>query len=323
MVEYDIHGLLNPDRKSFVFKREFPDIYNAYKTLVNARWTVDEIDLHRDRADFLTMFPEERHFIMTILMFFKGGDGAVIDNTFLHFLSVIQSPEAKAFMCEQLGNENTHGEMYRILLETVAESAEEAERLLESFDSYPYVKKKMDWVESRLKEELDFRERLITFVAVEGILFSSSFCGLYWLKSKGLCHGITFSNELISRDEGLHTDFGILLYSKFKPLPTEKIHEIFMEAFEVEKNFVEEALPNPLNGIDAPTMIRYVKMVINRLCSMIGVPTMFTDAASPGFMDLISLHGKAQFFERKQEYMEGDLSSSGSNVPFDFKLENF
>ena len=324
MEEIDPLGLTNPNRKSFVFKKEFPDIYNSYKTLVHARWTVEEVDLHRDRSDFMKLSPGGKHFILTILMFFKGGDGGVIDNAILNFLKLFFPPEIIAFICEQLANENVHSEMYRVLIETVAESAEEAEELLATLDRYPCVQRKMDWMKKWLESDTsDPRERLIAFVAVEGILFSSSFCGLYWLKTKALCPGITFSNELISRDEGLHTDFWLLTYSKLKPLPTERIHEIFMEAFEVEKAFVEEALPEPLNGIDAPTMISYVKLVTNRLCSLAGVPTMFEDASAPGFMDLISVHGKTQFFERKQEYMSGHLSSSGSTVPFEFKLDNF
>lgn len=322
--EIDPHRLTDPERKSFVFKKEFPEIYDAYKRLTHARWTVEEIDLHRDRGDFAKLLPQEQHFIRTILMFFKGGDGVVIENAFVRFMQQLFSAEITAFFSEQLSNENVHSEMYRVLIETTCEDADEAERLLAELEEYPCVKKKMDWAEKWLRdEESDIRKRLLAFVAVEGILFSSSFCGMYWLKTKGLCHGMTHSNELISRDEGLHTDFGMMLYKMFKPLSESEVHSIFKEAFDVEVAFVDEALPAPLNGIDAPTMKKYVKSVINRLCRNLNVTEMFDDAASPGFMDMISVHGKAQFFERQQEYMENDLSSSGNSVPFSWNLKKF
>lgn len=320
--EIDPSGLTDPAKCSYVFSIKHKDLYSAYKTLTHSRWTVEEVDMSRDLADFKTLTPNEQHFIMNVLMFFKGGDGVVIENLFTSFMEEVAVPEARAFFSEQMSQEQVHSEMYFTLILTFAGSPEIAEELLASVNGYPCVQKKMDWAVRWMKDrETDFRERLIAFVAVEGILFSSSFCAIFWLRKRGLCHGLTFSNELISRDESLHTEFGILLYSKLAPLPTETVHRIFREAVEVESAFVREGLPESLTGIDAESMIQFVQFVTDRLLNMIGIPLLYEVKNPFGFMDMISLHDKPQFFERQPVYMLGDLSNSGPRTPMNFTLD--
>lgn len=290
----------NKDR-FVVFPIQHDDIWEFYKKAEASFWTAEEVDLSSDMHDWQNKLnKDERYFISHVLAFFAASDGIVNENLAINFVQEVQYPEARFFYGFQIMIENIHSEMYSLLIDTYVKDPTEKDYLLRAIETIPCVGKKADWA-LRWIESDSFAERLIAFAAVEGIFFSGSFCSIFWLKKRGLMPGLTFSNELISRDEGLHCDFACLLYTKHikNKLPEETIKEIIKDAVSIEKEFVTDALPVRLIGMNADLMCQYIEFVADRLLLILGC-TKIWDTSNPfDFMELISLQGKTNFFERR------------------------
>jgi ribonucleoside-diphosphate reductase subunit M2 len=295
--------LLTPDDSRFVmFPIQHNDIWNMYKKHVDCFWRAEEIDLSRDAVqwnDRLTN--DERYFISLILAFFAASDGIVLENLGLRFMNDIQLSEARAFYGFQIAMENIHSETYSLLIDAYIRDADEKNKLLNAIQHYDCIKQKSNWAQRWIYDnESTYAKRLVAFACVEGIFFSGSFCSIFWLKKRGLMPGLTFSNELISRDEALHCEFAVLLYSKLRnKLTTEVIHSIVREAVDVEINFICDALPCKLIGMNSTLMSQYIKFVADRLCLQLGYEKMYNEPNPFSFMELISLESKTNFFEKK------------------------
>jgi ribonucleoside-diphosphate reductase beta chain len=291
-------------------------IWMMYKQAVASFWTVEEVDLGSDAVDWEKLTDDERHFISHVLAFFAASDGIVNENLAMRFSNEVQLPEARCFYGFQIAIENIHSEMYSLLIDTYIKDADQKDHLLRAIETVPSVTKKANWA-LRWIEAGSFPERLIAFAAVEGIFFSGSFCSIYWLKKRGLMPGLTFSNELISRDEGMHRDFACLLYSMLElKLDEERVHAIIGEAVEYEKEFVSEALPVNLIGINCGMMCQYIEFVADHLLGSLGVSKLY-DATNPfDWMEMISLEGKTNFFEKRVgEYQKaGVMNTQEENV---------
>ena len=296
--------------------------YEFYKKQLSTFWTVEEVDLSKDREQFLNKLTEhERNFIKNILAFFAASDGIVNENLAINFLNEVQYPEARCFYGFQIMMENIHSETYSLLIDSYIKDPVEKDKLFHAVDTVPCVGKKADWAIKWINNGT-FAERLIAFAAVEGIFFSGSFCSIFWLKKRGLMPGLTFSNELISRDEGLHCDFACLLYNQLtNKLPIEQVTEIITNAVAIEKEFVVDAIPVRLIGMNADLMCQYIEFVADRLLQSLGCPK-FYNATNPfPFMEMISLQGKTNFFEKRvAEYQKAGVmgKSETNNV---FKLD--
>jgi len=312
--------ILQDNKDRFViFPIKHNDIWQFYKMAEASFWTAEEVDLSPDMNDWQNKLnSDERYFISHILAFFAASDGIVNENLAINFLQEVQYPEARCFYGFQIMIENIHSEMYSLLIDTYIKDNVEKDRLLRAVDTIPCVQKKAEWA-LRWIEKGSFAERLIAFAAVEGIFFSGSFCSIFWLKKRGLMTGLTFSNELISRDEGLHCDFACLLYQNHiqHQLPEESVKEIIRHAVEIEKEFVSDALPVRLIGMNADLMCQYIEFVADRLLLALGC-TKIWNAANPfDFMELISLQGKTNFFERRVgEYQKSGVTNQGSGNTF-------
>jgi ribonucleoside-diphosphate reductase subunit M2 len=294
--------LLTPDDNRYVmFPIQHDDIWKMYKKQVDCFWIVNEVNLAQDLNDWNTLNEDEQKFIKMVLAFFSASDGAVTENLAVRFMADIQVSEARAFYGFQIAMENIHSEMYSLLIDTYIKDSEEKTKLFEATKHYPCITKKFNWAKKWLNDKRSsFAARLVAFACVEGLLFSSSFASIYWLKKRGLMPGLTFSNELISRDEALHTEFAILLYSKLvRKLPKKRIHEIIMEAVEIEKEFICDALPCSLIGMNSKLMSQYIEFVADRLAVQLGIPKIYKTQNPFDFMELISLEGKTNFFEKK------------------------
>lgn len=310
--------LLTENKNRFVlFPIQHPDIWQMYKQAMASFWTADEIDLAQDQKDWENLNDGERHFISHVLAFFAASDGIVNENLAINFMQEVQSPEARCFYGFQVMMENIHSETYSLLIDTYIKDSNEKYRLLNALDTVPAVSKKGEWALKWINSE-NFAERLIAFAAVEGIFFSGSFCSIFWLKKRGLMPGLTFSNELISRDEGLHCDFACLLYTNHlvNKLPPERVRAIICDAVEIEKEFVTDALPVNLIGMNAKAMQQYIEFVADRLLVALGLPKVYNAANPFDFMELISLQGKTNFFEKRvAEYQKaGVMSERVDNV---------
>lgn len=278
------------------------DVYKMYKNLVSLRWIVEECDMSKDLRDFEKMSEGEQHFIKCILGFFAGSDGIVCENLVMNFYCEIQIPEAKAFYAEQISQETVHNETYSRLIETYISDKNEKVKILQAIRTMPFVAKKADWAMRYMNAtKADFATRLMAFAIVEGVFFSGAFCAIYWFKERNVLPGLTISNEFISRDEGLHTDFACLLYNKLSnKLSVEKAHQLFKEAVDIEKEFIIEALPCRLIGMNSELMTKYIEFVANRLLIQLKYPTLYKTRPCPfSFMERISLEGKDNFFEKK------------------------
>ncbi|KAL7697687.1 ribonucleoside-diphosphate reductase small chain [Lotmaria passim] len=303
-----------------LFPIVYHDIWRKYKEQESCIWTLEEIDLGNDMKDWVKLNDGERHFIKHVLAFFAGSDGIVIENLAQRFMSDVKVPEARAFYGFQLMMENIHSETYSVLLDTYITDSEEKLRLLHAIQTIPCIQKKAEWAVRWIGSGASFQERLIGFAAVEGIFFSGSFCALFWLKKRGLMPGLTFSNELISRDEGLHTDFACLLYNahiKHK-LPRERVLEIIVDAVNIEREFICDALPVRLIGMNADLMAQYIEFVADRLLVSLGLEKHYNVTQPFDFMEMISLQGKTNFFEKKVgEYQKaGVMSTEGTSKKF-------
>jgi len=294
--------MLTENEDRFVlFPIQHPDVFKMYKDLVSVRWIVEEVDLTKDLKDWKTLNANEQHFIKRIIGFFAGSDGIVNENLAANFANEVQWPEAKAFYTEQMANETVHSETYSRLIDTYIEDKTEKLEILRSIRTMPFVQKKAAWAMNWMKgSEADFASRLVAFAAVEGIFFSGAFCSIFWFKQRGLMPGLTVSNEFISRDEGLHTDFACLLYSRLtNRLSKTRAFKLIREAVKIEKEFITEAIPCSMIGMNAKMMGQYIEFVADRLLVQLGYPKSFETANPFSFMERISLEGKDNFFEKR------------------------
>ena len=312
--------LLLPDDNRFVmFPIQHQDIWEMYKKQVDCFWRAEEIDLSKDLTHWDSLSDDEKQFISMILAFFAASDGIVLENLAVRFMSDVQLSEARAFYGFQIAMENIHSQTYSLLIETYIKNEEEKMRLFRAIDNFPCIKKKSDWAQKWIKDNRsNFATRLVAFACVEGIFFSGAFCSIYWLKKRGLMPGLTFSNELISRDEALHCEFAIMLYSKLlKKMSKAKIHELVKDAVEIETEFICEALPCRLIGMNSKMMTQYIQFVADRLCLQLGYDKIY-DVANPfDFMELISLEAKSNFFEKRVDsYALADKTISEETFNF-------
>ena len=277
------------------------DIWKAYKKQMDCFWRTEEIDLSKDLVHWDKLKDDERHFVSMVLAFFAGSDGIVLENLGTRFMSEVQLPEARAAYGFQMMLENIHSETYSLLIDTYIKDQDEKMKLFRAIQNYPCIKKKADWAIKWIQDKRStFASRLVAFAAVEGIFFSGSFCAIFWLKKRGLMPGLTFSNELISRDEGMHTDFAVLLYSKLnRKINKTRIYEIIKEAVEIEKEFICEALPCRLIGMNSKLMSQYIEFCADRLIVQLGYEKIYNASCPFDFMEQISVEGKTNFFEKR------------------------
>jgi len=300
--------LLKENKDRFVILPiKYPAIWEMYKKCEASFWTAEEIDLSDDMKHWENMNPGEKHFVSHILAFFAASDGIVNENLAVNFMSEVQLPEARCFYGFQIMMENIHSETYALLIDTYIKDPAEKDRLFHAIDTVPCVGKKAEWA-LRWINNGSFAERLIAFAAVEGIFFSGSFCSIFWLKKRGLMPGLTFSNELISRDEGMHCEFACLLYRMLdKKLSKKAATAIITDAVEIEKEFISDALPVSLIGMNAKMMSQYIEFVADRWLGELGYDKVYGASNPFDFMEMISLQGKTNFFEKRV----GDYQKSG------------
>jgi len=319
-MEQRVEPLLQENPNRFViFPLQHNDIWQFYKDAVAGFWVTEEIDLAQDIIAWVEKLnDDERHFIKHVLAFFAASDGIVNENLAENMLRMVQYPEAKFFYGYQIMIENIHSETYSLLIDTYIKDPQEKDYLFHAIDHMPCVKKKADWA-LRWISKGNFKEQLIAFAAVEGIFFSGSFCSIFWLKKRGLMPGLTFSNELISRDEGQHCDFACLLYNKHivNKLPKSQVEEIIRDAVLIEKEFVTDALPVRLIGMNADLMCQYIEFVADRLLVALGNPKIYKVENPFPFMEMISLTGKTNFFEKRVgEYKKSGIGTARESQVF-------
>jgi ribonucleoside-diphosphate reductase beta chain len=316
--------LLEENKNRFVlFPIEHDDIWQMYKQQEASFWTAEEIDLSQDMKDWEGLNDGERHFISHVLAFFAASDGIVNENLAVNFMSEVQYPEAKCFYGFQIMMENIHSETYSLLIDTYIKNPQEKHRLFNALETVPAVSRKGEWALKWIASE-SFAERLIAFAAVEGIFFSGSFCSIFWLKKRGLMPGLSFSNELISRDEGLHCDFACLLYQKYlnNKLSRERVEEIIRDAVAIEQEFVTDALPVGLIGMNAKMMSEYIEFVADRLLIALGYNKIYNATNPFDFMEMISLQGKTNFFEKRvAEYQKAGVMGGNDQDSKKFTMD--
>jgi ribonucleoside-diphosphate reductase subunit M2 len=296
--------LLAPDDNRFVmFPIKYDDVWKMYKKQVDCFWRPEEIDLTKDDVHWESLNQDERFFISMILAFFAASDGIVLENLASRFMNDVQVSEARAFYGFQIAMENIHSHTYSLLIETYIKNKDEKEKLFNAIEHFPCIKKKSDWAQKWIHDNRSsFATRLVAFACIEGIFFSGAFCSIYWLKKRGLMPGLTFSNELISRDEALHCEFAVLLYSKLqKKVDKTRIQEIIREAVEIETEFICDALPCRLIGMNSELMTQYIQFVADRLCVQLGYKKIYNVTNPFEFMELISLESKTNFFEKRND----------------------
>jgi len=300
--------LLRENKDRFVILPiNYPKVWEQYKKHMASFWTAEELDLSSDIKDWNNLNDGERHFISHVLAFFAASDGIVNENLAVNFMSEVQIPEARCFYGFQIMMENIHSETYALLIDTYIKNPKEKDHLFHAIETIDAIKKKAEWALLWI-ENGNFAERLVAFAAVEGIFFSGSFCSIFWLKKRGLMPGLTFSNELISRDEGLHCEFACLLYSMLADkLSEEEVFKIIGDAVEIEKEFITSALPVALIGMNAKLMQQYIEFVADRWLQELGYSKMFNASNPFDFMEMISLEGKTNFFEKRV----GDYQKAG------------
>jgi len=306
----------NP-RRFVILPIQYDDIWRMYKKAEASFWTAEEVDLSKDLGDWEKLKDDERFFISHVLAFFAASDGIVNENLVERFMQEVQVPEARCFYGFQIAIENIHSEMYSLLIDTYIRDHDERDRLFNAIETIPAVKKKAEWAFKWINaKNASFAERIIAFASVEGIFFSGSFAAIFWLKKRGLMPGLTFSNELISRDEGLHTDFACLMFKHLVNKPSQdRILEIVKEAVDIECDFLTNALPVALIGMNCDLMVQYIKFVADRLLVELECPKVFNTKNPFDFMEAISLEGKTNFFEKRVgEYQKmGVMSTKEEN----------
>ena len=311
--------ILKPNPSRFVlFPIQNKEIWEMYKKHEASFWTAEEIDLSNDMKDWESLNDDERHFIKHVLAFFAASDGIVLENLAERFLTEVQLPEARCFYGFQLAMENIHSETYSLLIDTYIKDSKEKMDLFNAIETIPCIKSKAEWAMKWITCGNTFSERLLAFAAVEGIFFSGSFCAIYWLKKRGKMHGLTFSNELISRDEGLHCDFACLLYKNLQKRLAEKtVHNIINDAVKIEKEFVCDAIPCALIGMNKTMMGTYIEFVADRLLDSLGYSKIYNVQNPFEWMEMISLQGKTNFFEKRVgEYQKAGIMSGIDNKNF-------
>lgn len=290
----------NSSERFVLFPIKYNDIWRAYKEAEACFWTAEEVDLNDDLADWENLNPGEKHFISHVLAFFAASDGIVGENLAMRFYNDVQIPEARAFYGFQLAIEMIHSEVYSLLIDTYIKDQEEKNKLFNAIENIDIIKKKADWTLTWINSEESFAKRLIAFAIVEGIFFSSSFCSIYWLKQRGIMRGLAFSNELIARDEGAHTDFACLLYKTLElHVDQEEVHKMFIEAVNLECEFACDALPVDLIGMNKGLMSKYIKFVADRLLISLGFEKLYNVENPFDWMETISLQNKTNFFEAR------------------------
>ena len=302
MSKQQIEPLLAEDESRYVmFPIQDQSIWDMYKKQVDCFWRAEEIDLSKDLVSWETLTDDEKYFIKMIIAFFAASDGIVLENLGIRFMSEVQLSEARAFYGFQIAMENIHSEVYSLLIDTYVKDETEKDSLFNAIENFPCIRKKADWAIKWINDKRSsFATRLIAFACVEGIFFSGAFCSIYWLKKRGKMPGLTFSNELISRDEALHTEFAVLLYSKLaKKLPKKKVVEMIQEAVEIEKEFICEALPCRLISMNSKLMSQYIEFVADRLLVQLGYDKVYNATCPFDFMEQISVEGKTNFFEKR------------------------
>jgi ribonucleotide reductase beta subunit family protein with ferritin-like domain len=300
------------------FPIRYPDLWALYKKAIGSFWTVEEIDLAADLKDWDKLTTDEQHFIKMVLAFFAASDGIVFENLDLNFVKDVQIPEARSFYAYQGFNESIHGETYSLMIDKLVRDQEEKASLFRAIETVPAVKEKAEWAMRWMKPDSPFAQRLIAFACVEGIFFSGSFCAIFWLKKRGLMPGLSFSNELISRDEGLHQEFAVTLYGNLlSKCSSRTVHDIVREAVAIEHEFITEALPCKLIGMDADQMKLYIEFVADRLLMQLGVAPLFNSQNPFDWMETISLEGKTNFFEKRVGDYSKHMVTEGDEVRFD------
>jgi ribonucleoside-diphosphate reductase beta chain len=315
--------LKEDDNRWVLFPIKHHKVWEFYKKAEASFWTAEEIDFSKDLKDWEGLHENERHFIKNVLAFFAGSDGIVTENLALRFMRDIRIPEVRCFYGFQIAIENIHSETYSLLIDTYIKDSEERNRLFRATTKVPSIKKKAEWAFKWIEDDKStFQKRLLGFALVEGLFFSGSFCAIFWLKKRGLMPGLTFSNELISRDEGLHTDFAVYLYNTLQDrLPREEVQAIFREAVAIEKEFITESLPCSLIGMNMTMMGEYIEYVADRLLVQLGYPKIWQAKNPFEFMEMISLAGKTNFFEKRVS--EYSMASVSSSTPTSEKTEVF
>lgn len=300
----------------FPISSDEQDLYKLYKKAVASFWTTEEIDFSKDKEDWDKLTENEQHFIKHILAFFAGSDGVVQENLATRFQKEVQSPVARLFYGFQNAMEGVHSETYSLLIDQYVKDKDEQMKYFRAIDGIPAIRKKAQWAIKWIESPSDYATRLVGFACVEGIFFSGSFCAIYWLKKRGLLPGLTFSNELISRDEGLHTEFAVAMYSKLvNKLTSDQISIIIKDAVVSETEFITEALPCSLIGMNARDMTQYIEFVADRLAVQLGCPKIYKASNPFDFMDLISLEGKTNFFEKKvSEYSKPGVGMNAHDM---------
>lgn len=314
----DIEPMLLPTLNRFtIFPIQHDNLWTMYKQAQMSNWTAEEVDLSKDLDDWNKLTDNEQHFIKMILAFFAGSDGIVFENINNNFADEVQYPEARSFYAYQSHNEMVHGETYSKLIDKYIRNSSEKKELFEAIQRVPCIEKKARWAMKWFDKSRPFSERLLAFACVEGIFFSGSFCAIFWLKKRGLLPGLCFSNELISRDEGLHLQFAVELFNMLKFRPnTSTIKQIIQEAVDIEKEFITDALPCSLIGMNSTKMIQYIEYVSDRLLKQVGQEKIWNSSNPFDFMESISLDGKTNFFEKRVgDY--GKMDEDSCEIEFD------
>ena len=315
-----VDPILEPSSSRFTtFPIRYHDLWSLYKKAVASFWTTEEIDLASDVKDWGRLTSDEQHFIKMVLAFFAASDGIVMENIDLNFSRDVQIPEARSFYAYQAFNESIHSETYSLMIDKLVVDPEEKHRLFQAIETVPAVHKKAAWAQKWISSDASFAQRLVAFACVEGIFFSGSFCAIFWLKKRGLMPGLSFSNELISRDEGLHQEFAVTLYSHLEnKLDDSTLFQIIIEALDIEKEFILEALPCRLIGMDSSAMSEYIMFVANRLLKQLGCTRHTIVATNPfDWMETISLEGKTNFFEKRVGDYSKMMVDQNDSVRFD------
>lgn len=303
----------NP-RRWVLLPIQYPAVFEMYKKHEASFWTAEEIDLAQDAKDWEKLTEGERHFVKHVLAFFAASDGIVLENLSSSFSTEIQIPEARAFYGFQIAMENIHSETYSLLIEQYVKDPVEKDKIFNAIHTMPAIEAKASWAVQWMNRENSFAERIVAFACVEGVLFSGSFCAIYWLKKRGLMPGLTFSNELISRDEGLHAEFACLIYGMLQNrLPEDVVHDIVKGAVDTERRFICDALPCDLIGMNSELMQRYIEFVADRLLSALGHTKLYNASNPFDWMELISLQGKTNFFEKRVgEYQKAGVMAGAT-----------
>jgi ribonucleotide reductase beta subunit family protein with ferritin-like domain len=318
--DFDEPLLTESKNRHVMFPVEYPDIFEMYKKHVSTFWTADELNFQQDLIDLEKLTSNEKYFINHVLAFFAASDGIVSENLGQRFSNDVPKAEVRAFYAFQNAMEQVHSESYSLLIDSYVKDPVEKDSLFNAVRNFPAIKEKSDWCQKWITDILSpFSQRLVAFAIVEGVFFSASFCAIFWMRERGLLPGLSFANQLISRDEGLHTQFACLLYSKLNnKLPEKVIHEMFKEAVEIEMNFITESIPCAMIGMNSDLMKEYIKFVADYTIMMLGYQPMYHSQNPFAFMEFASLEGKTNFFEKRvSEYSKAVVSTDDFKVDID------